>query len=122
MATGIRPGTSDRILPITPQYRAVPGCNRRSHPRSNAFGSLGRHFTRAAPFCLFPQARHLPRAIPNLSQDQLREIRDTPEFRKVVVDAAAKEIEKQVDACKTKARGLLEQCNFDFSTSKFFQS
>src|SRR5947209_1752504 len=66
--------------------------------------------------------KELSRAIPNLSEDQLREIRDTPEFRKVVVDAAAKEIEKEVDAYKTKARGLLEQCNFDLSTSKFFQS
>lgn len=66
--------------------------------------------------------RELAKAIPDLSEEQLREIRDTPEFRNIVSEAAAKEVEKEIDAYKTKARALLEQCNFDLSTAKFFQS
>jgi len=66
--------------------------------------------------------RELAKAIPDLSEEQLREIRDTPEFRNIVSEAATKEVEKEIDAYKTKARDLLSRCNFDFSGSKFFQS
>jgi hypothetical protein len=64
----------------------------------------------------------LAKAIPDLSEEQLREIRDTPEFRNVVSEAATKEVEKEIDAYKTKARDLLSRCHFDLSSSKFFQS
>ena len=64
----------------------------------------------------------LAKAIPDLSEEQLREIRDTPEFRSVVAEAAGKEVEKEIDGYKSKARELLEQCNFNVSNAKFFQS
>ncbi|HET8892068.1 MAG TPA: hypothetical protein VFQ41_24435 [Candidatus Angelobacter sp.] len=66
--------------------------------------------------------KQLAKAIPDVSEEQLREIRDTPEFRNIVSDAAAKEVEKEIDAYKTKARGLLEKCGADLSASKFFAS
>lgn len=66
--------------------------------------------------------RQLAKAIPDVSEEELREIRDTPEFRNIVAEAAGKEVEKEIDGYKTKARALLEECNFNISTAKFFQT
>lgn len=53
---------------------------------------------------------------------QLQQIRNNPEFLDTVSQAASKEVDDEISLYKTKARDLLSQCNFDLSTSKFFQS
>jgi hypothetical protein len=58
---------------------------------------------------------------PSLSDDEIQQIRQTPEFRQVVMEAAGKEVDQEIDAYKSKARDLLEHCHFDLSTARFFQ-
>lgn len=54
--------------------------------------------------------------------EQLQQIRNNPEFLDTVSQAASKEVDDEISLYKTKARDLLAQCDFDLSTSKFFQS
>jgi len=67
-------------------------------------------------------ASDLRRMYPNLTEAQIQEIRNSPEFRKIVMQAASDEIDKEINLYKTKARALLEQCGFDVANAKFFQN
>jgi hypothetical protein len=62
----------------------------------------------------------LHKAMPDIPEEQLRQIRDMPEFAKLVEEAANKEVDEEIEEYKTKARPLLEQCGVDPTQSKFF--
>ena len=63
----------------------------------------------------------LRQVMPEMSEEQLREIRENPESKRILLEAASKQVDEEVDGYKTKARALLEQCGFDVSISKFFR-
>jgi hypothetical protein len=62
----------------------------------------------------------LHKAMTDISEEQFRQIRDTPQFAKLVDEAANKEADDEIEEYRTKARPLLEQCGVDITQSKFF--